>query len=282
MTPTYPKSGYRTSPPTGIVPEGESPQVRLRNVITEGPAILYACEPAGEYACTLLTDNVTPVLGYESSEFLEDPRFWTDRIHAEDRPQVLADLHRLPERGVHIHEYRFRHKNGTYRWIHDHLHLVRDEAGKPLEIVGYLVDCTDRKAAEAEERQTTRETIRADEQHRAELRFGALLDTTPDAIVAARRDGTIEFINKQTEAMFGYERNELLGRTVETLVPDSMRLAHRQHRTDYLEQPSERVMGVGPVLAGRRKDGTEFPAYITLTPIMSAGDLLIVAVIREA
>jgi PAS domain S-box-containing protein len=74
----------------------------------------------------------------------------------------------------------------------------------------------------------------------------------------------------------------LLGRTVETLVPESMRAAHRHHRTDYLDQPSVRTMGVGPILAGRRKDGTDFPAYITLTPIMSGGDLLIVAVIREA
>jgi hypothetical protein len=58
MTPAYPKSGYRTSPPTGIVREGESPQVRLRHVITEGPAILYACEPSGDYARTLVT--ITP------------------------------------------------------------------------------------------------------------------------------------------------------------------------------------------------------------------------------
>jgi PAS domain S-box-containing protein len=84
-------------------------------------------------------------LGYEPREFLEDPRFWLNHIHPEEATCVLTGLCRLFEKGHYTHEYRFLHKNGTYRWVHDEMKLARDDTGRPSEIIGYLIDITEQK-----------------------------------------------------------------------------------------------------------------------------------------
>jgi PAS domain S-box-containing protein len=125
-------------------------QTRLHHLLSANPAILYACQATGDYAATFVSENVTAMLGYESREFLEDRKFWANHIHPEDSPQVFAELTHLVDRGSHTHEYRFLHRNGSYRWVRDELKLLRDEAGNPLEIVGYWIDMTERKQLEAQ------------------------------------------------------------------------------------------------------------------------------------
>ena len=111
--------------------------------------------------------------------------------------------------------------------------------------------------------------------------FRSLLERFPYAVVIVNRDGQLVFINEQTEKIFGYDRDELLGRTVETLVPDRFREAHTGHRADYHSQPRTRPMGSGLELAGRRKDGTEFPIEISLSPIHTEDGLLVTSIIRD-
>ena len=94
-------------------------RARLEHLITHSPAVIYACEPSGDYAATSIGDNVREQLGYEPEDFVGDPKFWADHIHPEDAPRVLAGLHRLFEHDDHTHEYRFQHKDGTYRWLRD-------------------------------------------------------------------------------------------------------------------------------------------------------------------
>lgn len=101
----------------------------------------------------------------------------------------------------------------------------------------------------------------------SESRFRALLESAPDGIVIANRDGRIAIVNRQAEVLFGYEREELLGRDVEMLLPESARRQHVAHREQYLAAPAVRPMGRGLALKGRRKDGTEFPAEISLSPL---------------
>ncbi|GAG38040.1 unnamed protein product, partial [marine sediment metagenome] len=123
-------------------------QARLQHLLTSSPAVIYSCKAGGDYAATFISENVTPQLGYEAREFLDDPMFWADHIHPEDAPRVFADLPRVFEQGHHTHEYRFLHKDGTYRWMHDDLKLVRDADGNPLEIIGSPTDISERKRAE--------------------------------------------------------------------------------------------------------------------------------------
>jgi PAS domain S-box-containing protein len=93
-----------------------------------------------------------------------------------------------------------------------------------------------------------------------DYRFQGLLEAAPDAIVCADAEGRIVLVNGQTERLFGYERSELIGWPVEALVPSSLRAVHPAHRATYVADPKPRPMGAGTELAGRRRDGTEFPA----------------------
>lgn len=113
------------------------------------------------------------------------------------------------------------------------------------------------------------------------LRFRDLLEAAPDAIFEVDHDGTIILLNRAAEQMFGYTREELLGQLVEELIPQAARSAHRQHRAHYTQHPSVRPMGAGLELLARRKDGKTFPVEISLSPIRSAQENRVIAIVRD-
>ena len=123
--------------------------------------------------------------------------------------------------------------------------------------------------------------IAAEEQTRMERRFRQLLEAAPDAIVEVSADGRIVLINRIAEEMFGYDRDELLGQSVDLLVPDTIRPQHYRHRDSYLEHPRTRPMGTGLDLHARRSDGSLFPVEISLSPIQTEGGTHVTAVIRD-
>ena len=113
-------------------------------------------------------------------------------------------------------------------------------------------------------------------------RFRSLLESAPDAMVVVDQAGKIVFVNTQTEALFGYPRQELLGRDTELLVPESFREQYRLHRTHFVVQQGVRPMKVQLQLFGLRKDGTEFPAEVRLSPTRTRGGVLVTSAIRDA
>jgi PAS domain S-box-containing protein len=108
-----------------------------------------------------------------------------------------------------------------------------------------------------------------------------LVDAAPDAMVMVDELGAILLVNRQTEMLFGYERSELLGRPVEELLPEQLRQVHRAHRTRYRADPRVRPMGASMRLAGRRRDGTEFPVEVSLSPVAGDAGLRVVAAVRD-
>ncbi|MBI5288020.1 MAG: PAS domain S-box protein [Chloroflexi bacterium] len=114
-----------------------------------------------------------------------------------------------------------------------------------------------------------------------EIIFPAVVETLPDAVVIVSREGVIEFLNAQTEAMFGYERGELVGQPVNILVPDEFRTTHEHHRRDFARRPGTRPMGVGLELWGRRKDGSLFPVEISLSSLVRGAQMYVTSVIRD-
>jgi formate hydrogenlyase transcriptional activator len=111
--------------------------------------------------------------------------------------------------------------------------------------------------------------------------FERLFEFSPDAVFVANQDGVIVRVNIQVERLFGYDRKELIGRPVETLVPERFRSLHPKYRSDYAAQPHIRPMGAGLDLCGLRKDGSEFPVDIMLSPIETNGESFVVAVVRD-
>jgi len=111
--------------------------------------------------------------------------------------------------------------------------------------------------------------------------FRALLEAAPDAMVVADELGKICLVNAQTEMLFGYKREELLGRPVEVLIPERYHGNHNHHRRDYTEAPRLRPMGAGRDLFGLRKNGSEFPVEISLSPFRSTKGSLVFSAIRD-
>jgi PAS domain S-box-containing protein len=119
------------------------------------------------------------------------------------------------------------------------------------------------------------------ESRATEMQFRTFVESAPDAMVLIDVDGTMLLVNKQTERLFGYPREDLLGKAVEMLVPTRLRHAHPGHRSGYFHEPRFRPMGVGLDLWGLRKDGSEFPIEISLSPIESSRGLTVGATIRD-
>jgi diguanylate cyclase (GGDEF)-like protein/PAS domain S-box-containing protein len=128
-------------------------QARFQRLLTSSPAIIYSCDIYDPYQITFVSENITVILGYKIEEILTQDRFWQNHLHPDDRCPHAKKLTHILADNSQSYEYRFRHKNGTYRWLYDELQVQKDLSGNPLELVGFCMDITERKESEQIQRQ---------------------------------------------------------------------------------------------------------------------------------
>jgi two-component system sensor histidine kinase/response regulator len=126
----------------------ERARQRLDLLLRAAPVVVYSFAASGDFAPTYVSASIGSMLGYRVDEYLKSPDFWRSNVHPDDLPGIEAKQSELFEHGEHHAEYRFRKKDGTYCWVSDEQHLIRDKAGQPVEVVGSWSDIDARKAAE--------------------------------------------------------------------------------------------------------------------------------------
>ncbi|MDQ1359412.1 MAG: hypothetical protein QOG44_3785 [Acidimicrobiaceae bacterium] len=198
--------------------------------------------------------------GYEADEVVGRPiSLLAAPGHVDELPDILRRIGR-GERVAHFETLR-QGKDGRLIDVSQSISPVQNAQGEMSGAALIARDVTERR--------------------RSEDRFRALVETAPDAMVIVNELGFIELVNTQTETLFGYERAELVGQPVETLVPARFRSHHPDRRLGYVSAPRFRGMGAGLDLYGLRKDGTEFPVEISLSPLQTGREVTVSAAIRD-
>ena len=187
---------------------------------------------------------------------------WTEGVHPEDFDRCFRTYDEaFNARREFTMEYRLRRHDGDYRWVLDSGAPRVEADGTFLGYIGSAFDVTDLK--------------------RSEERMRLVVEAAPNAMVMVNREGHIILLNDQTEKVFGYAREELLGRSIDVLIPERHRSVHADLSHDYLLAPAARAMGERRDLHGRRKDGSEVPVEVGLNPISTPEGTAILASIND-
>ena len=191
------------------------------------------------------------LIGYSDDEFPNVFASFESRLHPDDHDWVLRDIDQhLKHRAPYDVQYRLQTKSSEYRWFRARGQAIWNEAGEPQRMAGSITDVT--------------------EEHRLRERFRLAVEASPAALLMVNQDGRILMANSRGLTLFGYTEAELVGQPIELLVPQRFRAGHPAHRDSFFNDPVQRAMGAELDLLGVRKDGSEFPVKVGLSPVLTA------------
>jgi PAS domain S-box-containing protein len=191
---------------------------RLEFILATNPAAIFTC--GMDYTITFISQNIEGMVGYSPAEIVGWEGFWAMHIHPDDAERVTGELAVFFQQGHSVHEYRWRHRNGHYRWMRNELSLVRDAQGQPQEIVGYCIEISDRKQAEIELEQSRNQ-------------FQRLVEDIGDKFVIFSYrgdDGVLTYASGGLGTVFGLTHAETIGFCWEQVVawhPDDIAFVHQ-------------------------------------------------------
>ena len=200
------------------------------------------------------------ITGLDPQRIFENHDNWLEMIHPEDKQKSIKTFKQIAVTGRYENEFRIVRKDGSVRWLLDRGLPLFNGDGKISRVIGVAEDITERKQAEE--------------------RFRVAVESAPNSIIMVNKNGKIGLVNSQTEKLFGYKRAELLGESIEMLVPERFRRQHAAMRSGFMQNPQTRNMGVGRDLYCLRKDGSEVPVEIGLNPLStSEGEFVLISII---
>ncbi len=238
--------------------DAEQGQARLASIVRASREAILGKSLDG--VVTSWNHGAEVLFGYTAAEMV-DSRI--EVLIPPDGREDEAQMRARVARGLGVEQYetvRVR-KDGSSVAVAVTLSPVEDPDGSIVGIAAICRDVTDR--------------------NRAEAKFQGLLESAPDAIVVMGSDGLIRLVNRQTEVVFGWSRSEMVGQPVELLIPDRLSGHHPAQRAGFFANPSVRAMGANLELAARRKDGSEFPVDISLSPLDTEEGVLVSASVRD-
>jgi PAS domain S-box-containing protein len=200
--------------------------------------------------------------GYAPGTFPGTFEAFRQEIHPDDRDRTLTAItDAVQQRRDHHIEYRIVRGDGTARWVEGRGQLFLNDRGEPDRMVGVCADVTERKQSEE--------------------RFRLAIEAAPTAMIVVDRHGTITYANALSEPLFGYTPDEIVGESIERLVPDRFRGHHAEYRKGFAADATRRSMGAGRDLYALRKDGSEVPVEIGLSPFETDDGAFAVAAVTD-
>ncbi len=226
-------------------------EARLNYLISSNPVAIYTSKTVGDFGITFVGANVKQLFDYPPNKFTDNSEFWINNVHPDDKQKFLEEIPELFKHGFHIIEYRFKHRSGSYLWVHDEMRLIYNDDGTVREIIGYWANINDRKKTEEEIK-----------------KLNHAIEQSLTTIVITDKAGVIEYVNPAFTTSSGYSFDEGIGH------PSSI-LKSGKHGKEFYENLWKTILS-GKTWRGdiinKKKSGEEYWESTSISPIFNDKD----------